>query len=67
MTITWDKNSYTLFLEGNTYWATLPYTDHLRKGQMFPIGIDITKEHAIERFFKVTYAHTYGGVGQIIN
>lgn len=61
MTIVWDNQSFTMFeVEGN-YWFTLP------TGAMAPLGINITKDKAIERFFHLTYTFTYGSVGRILN
>jgi hypothetical protein len=67
MTITWDNKSFTLFFENDIYWMTLPYTDHLRKGSYAPLGINITYEQAVERFFGMSYAFVYRTVGRIYN
>lgn len=61
MTIIWDNQQFTMFLEGDTYWVTLP------NNQMAPLGINITKDHAINRFFQMTYAYVYPTVGRILN
>ena len=59
MTITWQKQSFTMFDNGDAYWVTFP------TGQMAPLGINITKEQALERFFHLTYTFVYGSVGRI--
>jgi hypothetical protein len=60
MKITWNKETFRLFLEWDTYWFTTP------KGEYILVGPNITDEKAIERFFILTYTYTYGGVGRIL-
>lgn len=59
MTITWKDQTFTMFIEDGNYWVTFP------AGQMAPMGINITKEQALERFFHLTYTFVYGSVGRI--
>jgi hypothetical protein len=61
MTITWDNKSFTMFEVEGTYWMTFP------TGQKAPLGINITKDKAIDRFFHMSYAFVYRTVGRILN
>lgn len=61
MTITWNDQSFTMFDNGDAYWVTFP------NGSRAPLGINITKDKAIDRFLHITYTFVYGGVGRILN
>ena len=60
MTITWDNQQFTMFEVEGTYFMTFP------TGQWTPLGINITKDCAINRFFQMTYAYVYPAVGRIL-
>jgi len=50
-----------MFEVEGTYWMTFP------TGQKAPLGINITKDKAIDRFFHMSYAFVYRTVGRILN
>lgn len=50
-----------MFEVEGTYFMTFP------TGQWTPLGINITKDKAIDRFFHNSYAFVYRTVGRILN